>query len=390
MTTPRQADIVIFGAGIAGLWTHAYLSNLGYNALLLESDKIGGVQSIASQGIIHSGLKFAFAGKISKLAKSISAMPERWRDALNEKGEVDLSGAVINAQSQLLMIPPGFLGDISKTVAKKTLGKNVREIAQSEWPEEIKNSGFKGSVIFMDERVLDIPSVVQTLMKPYKDSIKAIPKNDAKTPLDFLEKNGIEAKKILFTTAGENLGIAATLNHEKGLETQSRPLLMAMMKPAPFPLFAHFVGKTDKPVATVTTHTDQNGKRVWYIGGLVAERPVTAPPEDSIKAAKKALASYLPSVDISEAQWAVLPIARSEGKSKTDGWMPDTPTLHRAGDVLYGWPTKLTFAPMLADAVLKELQNSNIEPSNTRNDWSFLTSAPLAQPPWENATWKRS
>lgn len=389
MSTARTADIVIFGAGIAGLWTHAYLKNLGYNSLLLESAAIGGGQSIASQGIIHSGLKFAFAGKISTLAKSISAMPERWRDALTGKDEIDLSQAKIAAPSQLLMIPPGLLGGISKTIAKKTLGKNVRELPAPKWPAEIKASGFGGSVVFMDELVLDIPSVIRALTEPYKDSIRAISEKASRTPLAFLNENGIAAKKILFTAAGSNAEIAVRENHDSGLETQSRPLLMAMMKPAPFRLYAHLVGKTEKPVATITTHTDQDGTLIWYIGGLVAERAMTSFPQDSINAAKKAFTAYLPNINISNVEWAVLPISRTEGKSKTGGWMPDTPTLHRAGDVLYGWPTKLTFAPMLADQVLGELKSSNILPSKTKTDWSFLPAAGYAQTPWNAARWTR-
>lgn len=389
MSTARTADIVIFGAGIAGLWTHAYLKHLGYNSLLLESAAIGGGQSVASQGIIHSGLKFAFAGKISTLAKSISAMPERWRDALAGQGGVDLSHAKIAAPSQLLMIPPGLLGGISKTVAKKTLGKNVRELAAADWPAEIKASGFGGSVVFMDELVLDIPSVIRALAEPHKDSIRAISEKDSCSPLTFLHENGIVAKKILFTAAGSNAEIAARENHDAGLETQSRPLLMAMMKPAPFPLYAHFVGKTEKPVATITTHTDQSGTPVWYIGGLVAERSMASPAEDSIDAAKRAFATYLSNIKISNVEWAVLPISRAEGKSKTGGWMPDTPTLHRAGDVLYGWPTKLTFAPMLADTVLDELKRSNIPPSKTATDWTVLPAAGYAQTPWDAARWTR-
>lgn len=389
MTKARTADIVIFGAGIAGLWTHACLRNLGYDSLLLESRGIGGGQSIASQGIIHSGLKFAFAGKISTLAKSISAMPERWREALAGQGGVDLSQARVAAPSQLLMIPPGLLGGISKTVAKKALGKNVRELSAPEWPAQITNSGFGGSVVFMDELVLDIPSVIRALAEPYESSIRKIAEHESKNPLAFLKENGIAAKKILFAAAGSNAEIAAHEKHDQGLETQNRPLLMAMMKLAPFPLYAHFVGKTEKPVATITTHTDQDGTLVWYIGGLVAERAMTAPAQKSIDAAKKALATYLPEINISNAEWAVLPISRAEGKSKTGGWMPDTPTLHRAGDSLYGWPTKLTFAPMLADMVREELKKSNISPATKTSDWSFLPPAGYAHTPWDAARWIR-
>jgi len=75
----------------------------------------------------------------------------------------------------------------------------------------------------------------------------------------------------------------------------------------------------------------------------------------------------------------VLPIDRIEGKSDTDGWMPDTPTLHKVGNVIYAWPTKLTFAPMLADSVFESLP----APSRTHSDWSFLPDAPYSKAPWD-------
>ena len=90
---PIETDIVIFGAGIAGLWTFNHLKSLGYDVLLLERDAIGCGQTIASQGIIHSGLKFSLAGKVNTLAKTLSTMPDRWRNALSGHGPIDLSQA---------------------------------------------------------------------------------------------------------------------------------------------------------------------------------------------------------------------------------------------------------------------------------------------------------
>ena len=97
----KPIDIAIFGAGIAGLWALNRLKSMGYNVLLLEKDTIGCGQTIASQGIIHSGLKFTLAGKVSNLAQSISVMPLKWRDALNGEGPVDISSANALADSQL-------------------------------------------------------------------------------------------------------------------------------------------------------------------------------------------------------------------------------------------------------------------------------------------------
>ncbi|MEM7651195.1 MAG: FAD-dependent oxidoreductase [Pseudomonadota bacterium] len=379
-----KADIVIFGAGIAGLWAFHRFKRMGYDVLLLESDAIGGGQTLASQGIIHSGLKYAFAGKINKLAEIISAMPDLWRAALEGQGDVSLSAASYETQSQYLLIPKGFMGGLVKLVTKQALGNNVHEVAKEEWPEEIKASGFKGSVVFMDEPVLNVPSVLHALAEPYKDCIRKIDTPDA--PMAFLEKHGIETEHIIFTSAGSNAKIAQMRGDDEGLETQARPLLMGMLKPAPYPLYALLVGASDKPVATITTHKNSDGTLVWYLGGSVAEREKEAPESEVYEATRKGFAKYLPNVDLSDVEWAVLPVDRIEGKSSVDGWMPDTPTIHSAGKTHYCWPTKLTFAPLLADRLVEKIKTA---PSNNISDWSFLPPVDYALAPWDKASWKK-
>ncbi|MBX2834086.1 MAG: FAD-dependent oxidoreductase [Micavibrio sp.] len=382
----HKADIVIFGSGIAGLWLFNRMKRAGYNALLLESKGIGGGQSVASQGIIHSGLKYAFAGKLNKLAESISAMPDLWRSALKGEGHVDLSAARVNADSQYLMIPKsslgGLMGGLVKLVTKQALGNNVHEVKQADWPEEIKDSGFKGTVVFMDEPVLDAPSVIRALAEPYKECIRKIDTPD--DPFGFLERHGIEAKEIVFTAAASNHEVASARSEDDGLATQKRPLLMGMMKPAPYPLYAHLVGNSDKPVATITTHEAADGSLVWYLGGGVAERDKDSDPNEVYAAAKKGFAKYLPKLDLSAVEWAVLPIDRVEGKSDIDGWMPDTPTIHSVGKTHYCWPTKLTFAPLLTERLMEKMSiGPSREASGAASDWSFLPDIDYALSPWD-------
>lgn len=383
----KSPDIVIFGAGIAGLWTFHRLKRMGYDALLLEKDSIGCGQTIASQGIIHSGLKFSLMGKVSTLAKTISAMPDIWRKVLNGEGSINLSTAKVQANSQLLLIPHGLVGGITKLVAQKTLGGGVHEIPKKDWSEPLQNSGFQGSVIFMGEPVLNIPSVLHGLAEPYKDCIRKISQEDSLTPFNFLETHNIKPKKIIFTAARSNHLIAKTAHHDKGLETQERPLLQGMMKPAPFPLFAHLVGKTDKPVATITTHTGQDGSLIWYLGASLAERPKESNPQEIIDSAKKTFISYFPALNFSDVQWATLPIDRIEGKTKTGGWMPDIPTIHRADNILYCWPTKLTFAPLLADMIIEEIKKDGLSPMHTKTDFTFLPPVDYAIAPWDKTKW---
>ena len=369
-----QTDIIIHGAGVAGLWLHHRLRRAGYDCLLLEKSKIGGGQSIASQGIIHSGLKYTLAGKVSELARSISAMPERWRDAMAGSGEVDLRAARMNADSQQLLIPDGFMGGIVKAIAGKTLGGGSYNIEPAAWPAGLKESGFSGSLLHMAEPVLDIPSVIRALAEPYKDSIR----KSAEIPA---------AKLHIFTAAEGNLEAAQKYGQNKGLETQARPLLMGMLKPAPFPLYAHLVGKSDKPVCTITTHIDKDGAAVWYLGAQVAERRKDDDPQGIYEDALKAFKTYLPQTDFSSVKWAALPIDRIEGKSKTGGWLPDTPTIHETGDHLYCWPTKLTFAPLLADNVIEKIKARGIGPSGKATDWSHLSAVDYASAPWDQVEW---
>lgn len=380
-----NCDIVIFGAGIAGLWLHNRLRGMGYDCLLLEKSGIGGGQTLASQGIIHSGLKYAFGGKINKLAKEISAMPDRWRAALKGQGPVDLSAARTNADSQYLMAPDGLMAGLVKLVTKQALGNAVRDLPESEWPDSIKASGFDGSVIFMDEPVLDIPSVLRALAEPYKDSIRQGDADAFDGEKIVIGDRTIRAKLYIFTGAGSNARVAADLGQDKGLEIQARPLLMGMMKNAPYELYAHCVGNSDKPVVTITTHKTEDGSLVWYLGGGVAERAKESNEQDVFIAAKQAFAKYLPNVSLNAVEWATLAIDRIEGKSSTQGWMPDTPTIHAAGNCLYCWPTKLTFAPYLSDTIVERLDS--IKPARRQSDWSFLTQAPYAAAPWDKAIW---
>lgn len=382
----KNIDIVIIGAGIAGLWAFNRLKRMGYDVLLLERDGIGAGQTLASQGIIHSGLKYAIAGQVNELARSISAMPDLWRAALRGEGAVDLSAASGAASSQYMLIPPGFMGGLIGLASKKALGGNVKQLDKDAWPEEITQSGFNGSVIYMDEPVLDVSSIIRALAKPYKDCIRKIDNTD---PFEYLAAHNITAKQIIFTAASSNHEIASAHGHDDGLKTQARPLLMGMMKNAPYPLYAHLIGTSEKPVATITSHKTADGSWVWYLGGAVAERAKEDDPNTVYDAARKAFAKYLPEVDLKNVEWATLPIDRIEGQSGTKGWMPDTPTIHASGNALYCWPTKLTFSPMLSDMIIEHLEVQNITPSNTITSFDFLPAVDYAPAPWDKASWKK-
>lgn len=385
MDEQHVTDVIIVGAGIAGLWTAAHLTKLGYDVLLLEKNAIGGGQTIAAQGIIHSGFKYSLSGKVNSLAKAISAMPARWRKEVNQNR--------IASPAHHLMTPKGLVGSLMKITAEKTFAKHVTKLTQTEWAAFSTRTGFNGSIMALNEPVIDVPNVLKDLSaichaRKIDDDSQYIRSFDGALKGLWIKDTPVAARAVVFTAADSNLPFAKKFGHAEGVKTQVRPLLMGMMRDAPFPLFAHLIGASDKPVATITTHTAKDGALIWYIGGKVAEQSKNSWPYESYQAAKKAFSNYLPAVNFSGVEWAVHPVDRIEGKGGST-WLPDTPVIHQFQNAFYCWPTKLAFAPMLADRIEDALMKMKIRPSGTRRDYSFLPKAPFAKTPWDRATWKK-
>lgn len=384
-----KADIVIFGAGIAGCWLYNLFCKRGYNVLLLENDKIGGSQSVGSQGIVHSGLKFLFGGSTNELSESISIMPDRWKKALKGEDEVDISRAEVTCETQYLYIPKGFMGGFLSLLTKRTMIGNAKDLPQSDWPEPIKQSGFNGRVVYMDEPVLNVPSVMKALCEPYQDGVRHYNECEfIKSASGDIEKIIIDGHEVIvdqciFTAASGNIEFAKRNGHDAGIETQHRPLLMGMMKNAPYPLFGHCVSASFRPAASITSHRADDGSWVWYMGAAVAEFTKEEDPNTVYDLARKAIHEYLPNVDLSEVEWSVYPVDRVESKTTT-GWIPDTPTIHSVGNAHYCWPTKLTFAPILGDLMGDKISG---KPSQEKTDWDFLKKAEYKPAPWDDTKW---
>ena len=81
MKLTYSTNIVILGGGIAGLWLLNRMKAEGYEPILFETESLGGRQTLASQGIIHGGLKYALKGTLGKETQNIASMPNRWKNA---------------------------------------------------------------------------------------------------------------------------------------------------------------------------------------------------------------------------------------------------------------------------------------------------------------------
>ena len=65
MPSVISTDVLIVGAGVAGLWLNARLRRQGFSTIVVERESLGGGQSVKSQGIIHGGAKYALHGALT-------------------------------------------------------------------------------------------------------------------------------------------------------------------------------------------------------------------------------------------------------------------------------------------------------------------------------------
>lgn len=391
MEAAPQVDVAVVGGGIAGLWLLACLQAKGYSAVLVEADALGTGQTLASQGIIHGGLKYALDLKLNAASAALADMPALWRACLDGRGEVDLRGLQPAAARHLFWTRRTLGSRIAGFFGSKLLRGRVDALQPADWPAVLRDPDHVAAVYALDEMVLDVPRLLQALAAPRQGQIRqgrvaVRSQDDSGVQLDVTLPDGsrrpLVARQVVVTGGAGNAGMLAGL----GLPVtaaQLRPLHMLMIDNAPGPLWAHCFDASDKPRVTVTTHRRSDGGLVWYVGGLLAETGVAQNQAALIAAARAEFAMLLPGLDLSRSRFAGLRVDRAEGAT-ADGRKPDGPVLHRAGRVWLAWPTKLALAPQLADMVLADLPPPSGGTAALPGDWP----APgIASAPWETAVW---
>jgi len=387
MPSVISTDVLIVGAGVAGLWLNARLRKQGFSTIVVERESLGGGQSVKSQGIIHGGAKYALHGALTGASEAIADMPRRWREALAGDGELDLSGVRILSQAHYLWSPGTLAGNLTSFFASKAVRGRVDQVKGEQLPPALQDPRFKGKVYRLAELVVDVPSLIERLANLAGDgllagqSIEPLFDNNEWVGLR-VDGRDIHAQRIVFSAGAGNAELLAGAGISVPAQ-QLRPLHMVLVKgPSLKPLYAHCLGGGPKPRITVTTHPAANGEWVWYLGGDIAEADgVAREPAEQIAVAQKELGNLLPWVDLSQAQWATLRVNRAE-PAQSGLVRPDNAFLADQGRLLVGWPTKLALAPDFSDRVITALHNDGIQPGNAPVLPEFVR-PPLAQTPWE-------
>ena len=387
MPSVISTDVLIVGAGVAGLWLNARLRKQGFSTIVVERESLGGGQSVKSQGIIHGGAKYALHGALTGASEAIADMPRRWREALAGDGELDLSGVRILSQAHYLWSPGTLAGNLTSFFASKAVRGRVDQVKGEQLPPALQDPRFKGKVYRLAELVVDVPSLIERLANLAGDgllagqSIEPLLDNNEWVGLR-VDGRDIHAQRIVFSAGAGNAELLAGAGISVPAQ-QLRPLHMVLVKgPSLKPLYAHCLGGGPKPRITVTTHPAANGEWVWYLGGDIAEADgVAREPAEQIAVAQKELSNLLPWVDLSQAQWATLRVNRAE-PAQSGLVRPDNAFLSDQGRLLVGWPTKLALAPDFSDRVLQALEQDGIKPGHAPA-LPELPRPPLGQTPWE-------
>jgi glycine/D-amino acid oxidase-like deaminating enzyme len=385
-------DIAIIGGGIAGLWTLNQLRSRGYSAVLFEQAALGSCQTIGSQGMIHGGVKYALAGSWGSGSRAVAAMPGTWRKCLEGKGEVDLRGCKVLSEDFFLFSNGDLQSRLSSFFASKLLRGHIRKVAPPDYPVPLQSSRFRGQVYRLADLVLDVPSLLATLAKQHRDAIFSIDWQRASLHREagraelVLPECNVVPERLLLTAGAGNEALMAELGSTLPA-MQRRPLQQVLVRHEyQQPLYGHCLGTSASPRLTISSHRDQAGRPVWYLGGELATGAGEEEPGQLINRARSELTGLLPWIDFGTTEWATVQLERAEPLQSTT-LRPDQAFVGRVEGIenaLVAWPTKLTLTPDLANAVERELRQENVSP---RHPQQLSVLENLARPPVATAYW---
>lgn len=392
-SAPIKLDTAIIGGGIAGLWLLNRLQQQGRHCALFEREALGAGQTLASQGMIHGGIKYTLAGALSGASEAIADMPRRWGECFSGTGEINLQSAKLLSEDFYMFSSQQSSSKISTFFASKLTRGRVEQVKGADLPALFQGQS-NAQVYKLLDIVVDTPSLLKALSEPYRERIFKLPskhrwlKEADNAQLCLTNEEGeeqiIQANNFVFCAGEAN----ATLLENLGLKKpamQLRPLQQVCVKHnLPYRFYGHCMGAESTPRLTISSHPCEDGEQVWYLGGSLAEAGAKQSSEKLISQAKQELAELFPWLDFSKAQWCSLPINRAEPRQK--GLVrPDKAFAERAAginNVIVGWPTKLALSPNFADQAIEQLKAAD----QTLSQQSILPNLPeakIAKAPWD-------
>lgn len=392
-------DIAIIGGGVAGLWLANRVKREGYSFAVFENKALGSDQTMASQGMIHGGMKYTLSGMFTGASETIADMPQHWRACLCGDGDVDLRNTRILSDHFFLWSSDSITAKLSSFLASKATRGRVEAVSDDRRPPLLRHKDFSGSLYRLVDIVLDTHSLVANLANNVEGHCFFVGDTPLKLERDAQGKGSliierpegqihINAKRVVLTAGQGNAELLQQLDLDQPA-MQLRPLQQVMVKHHhPYNFFGHCLGADTSPRLTISSHSLNKTEQVWYLGGAIAERGAKMDSDALIEEAKKELAELIPWVDLSRAEWATLPINRAE-PLQPNFMRPDNAFIIQpkgCSNLSVGWPTKLTLTPNLANQLIDSLKSDGISPCHQTSDLLKLLPKPvIATTPWEAA-----
>lgn len=371
--TSLSVDIVIIGGGAAGLWLLNRAVNAGYNAVLFEQTALGSDQSVASQGMIHGGVKYTLAGALSGASEAIADMPAHWQRCLAGTGDVDLRRTHVLSEQFYLWSLPTTASRLTAFLASKALRGRVDVLEKIHYPAIFNSPEFKGSLYQLNDQVIDAPSLIANLRDNCLARIFSIDwqyaqlqKHNDGARLCFTQANHryqIDSSLCVLAAGAGNVDLLQKLGIDKP-PMQLRPLQQVIVRHQNHSaLFAHCVDRDSKPRLTISSHKDGDDS-VWYLGGQLAEEGALMPSDVLMQRAQQELQALFPWLDWTGARYSCLRVDRAEPK-QAGVTRPDNAFLSAAEALprcLVAWPTKLALVPNLGNRLMQYLNEQHIQP----------------------------
>lgn len=375
-------DIAIIGGGVSGLWLLNLLGKHGFKAALIETKSLGSGQTLASQGMIHGGVKYTLSASTSGAFDTIADMPARWRSCLRGDGTLDLRRVEVLSDDYYMFSDGRLSSKLTAFFGSKALEGSIVPVSRADAPIAFQHPDFTGSLYRLQDLVLDLASLVHALADSHLDRIYT---GDCTFNIESRRLRSIQlstgetltASRYLLTAGAGNQALIDKL--DLPVKMQRRPLHQVIVRGPGLPeLYAHAVTlrTADKPRITITTHLDTRGRIVWYLGGELAESGIGRTDAEQISYAREELRRFLPWLDFDHAEFSTYRVDRAEVAS--GGMRPDTPYVGRFDNITVCWPTKMTLVPLLGDMVLTQLD----EPG--AGDATFSHSVSFGISPWEH------
>ena len=353
-------DAAIIGGGIAGAWALNLLQKRGYNCILLERDGLGADQTLASQGMIHGGLKYALSGVLTGASEAIADMPRRWRACLSGEDEVDLRGTRLLSEHYYMFAEATTLGRLTTFFASRALRGRIDRIQAADWPEEFL--GFNGVVYQLNDFVMDTHALLHCLVGQHRSRVFQLHadssnlKRHAEGGYEITLADTTVRAGTLISCAGNGSSALLQSLGIYNLPVQQRPLKQVIVKPRHnVTMFAHCLTGlvSDEPRLTITSHQQNNGV-TWYLGGQLADKGVELSDEAQLAKARVELETCVPWLSWQDAEFDILTVNRAEPR-QSSGIKPDEAHVVRQADFIACFPTKLTLAPDLGDKLINVL-----------------------------------